>query len=87
MTKERREELGYWFAGISMALGFAITIAGFIVPPLGIVHDSILWILGQCLLFTGAIIGVDLHVKDSVGRAMDDVRRQVEERKHNNIEE
>lgn len=31
---------------IAFSIGWLLTIAGFIVDPLGIVSDSVLWILG-----------------------------------------
>ena len=38
------------------AIGFAI--AGFIVPPVGEIHDSVLWTIAQFLLYTGSALGI-----------------------------
>lgn len=38
-----------------------ITTAGFIVPPLGVVHDSVLWVLGQVLIYSGSISGIAIY--------------------------
>ncbi|MDE6477364.1 MAG: hypothetical protein K2L48_04230 [Mycoplasmoidaceae bacterium] len=36
---------------------------GFIVHPLGEIHDSVLWVLAQTLTYSGAIFGVGLYIK------------------------
>lgn len=61
--KKTKEKIALW-SGVGMLLfGVAITTAGFIVPPLGEVHDSVLWILGQSLIYTGSILGIALYSK------------------------
>lgn len=68
-TKQTKEVVSYIFAATSLIFGFALTVAGFIVPPLGIIHESILWILGQCFVFAGGITGLALSV--------DNVKKQI----------
>lgn len=58
-----KEKLSYIFAACALIIGFSLTIAGFIVAPLGIIDNSVLWVLGQVLTFAGAVCGVSLHVK------------------------
>lgn len=53
-----KEKISYTFAAACFSLGWIITFIAFFIPPVGIVADGILWILGQSLLFTGAIIGI-----------------------------
>ena len=43
-------------AAFMAAVGFGI--AGFIVPPPGQVHDSVLYLIAQFLLLTASILGV-----------------------------
>lgn len=45
-------------AYIAFLFGWGLTIAGFIVEPLGEVTDSILWILGQALIYTASVFGL-----------------------------
>ena len=61
-NKNTKEIVSYVFAAVSLVFGFALTTAGFIVDPTGIVSDSVLWILGQCFVFAGAVTGVALSV-------------------------
>lgn len=45
----------------ALIFGFGLSLAGFIVDPKGIVDQSVLWILGQCLLYAGSIYGISTH--------------------------
>lgn len=56
-----KDKLSYAFATICFFIGWIITFIAFFVPPVGVVADSILWVLGQSLTFTGAIIGIGQH--------------------------
>lgn len=50
------------WSGVGMLIfGVLITIAGFIVPPMGEVHNSVLWILGQSLIYSGSISGIAVY--------------------------
>lgn len=61
-NKQTKEVVSYIFAATSLIFGFGMCIASFAVPPLGIVHDSILWILGQCFVFAGGVTGIALSI-------------------------
>ena len=47
--------------GMLMA-GIGLTIAGFIVPPLGEISDSVLWFTAQTLIYAGSIFGVKVYI-------------------------
>lgn len=53
-----KDKLSYTFAVVCFILGWIITFIAFFIDPIGTVADSILWILGQSLLFSGSIIGI-----------------------------
>lgn len=53
-----KDKLSYIFAIGAFLFGWTFTALGFFTEPLGEVSDSVLWILGQALLFVGAIIGI-----------------------------
>ena len=42
----------------SFIIGWAITIAGFIVPPLGVIDNSVLIVLGQSLTFVATGLSI-----------------------------
>ena len=53
-----KDKLSYSLAIAAFSLGWMITIIGFFVSPVGVIHSTVLWVLGQSLLFTGSIIGI-----------------------------
>ena len=42
-------------------VGCALLIAGFIVPPMGVIDNSVLIAFGEILTFVGALFGIDYH--------------------------
>lgn len=44
-------------------IGCALLIAGFVVPPLGVIDSSVLIAFGEILTFVGALFGIDYHYK------------------------
>ena len=63
---EVKTKIAYITAIIAFVLGWGLTIAGFIVPPVGAVTDSVLWILGQALVYAASVFGVGMYVTGSV---------------------
>lgn len=43
--------------------GMALLTAGFIVPPEGEIHASVLVAFGECMTFVGALLGIDYHYR------------------------
>lgn len=43
--------------------GCGLLIGGFIVAPLGEIHNSVLIAFGESLTFTGSLLGLDYHYK------------------------
>ena len=50
-------------AVLMIIIGCALLIAGFIVPPLGVIDSSVLIAFGEILTFVGALFGIDYHYK------------------------
>lgn len=46
-----------------IVVGCGLLIAGFIVPPPGEIHNSVLIAFGEILTFAGALFGIDYHYK------------------------
>ena len=62
--KETKDKISYTVAAVAFLFGMALTIAGFIVNPLGVIDSSVLWVLGQCLTYSGAVFGIGLYVNN-----------------------
>lgn len=46
-----------------ITVGCSLLIAGFILPPSGEIHNSVLVAFGEILTFAGALFGIDYHYK------------------------
>lgn len=47
-----------WILAMS-AVGFGV--AGFCVPPVGVINSSVLWLVAQFLLFSATLLGIDIE--------------------------
>ena len=64
-------------AVFAILVGFGLTVAGFIVPPLGIISDSVFWVLGQALVYAGSIFGISTHYSSEVKKFKDEIKREI----------
>ncbi len=60
-----------------LLFGITLTAIGFDLDPAGEVSDSVLWILGQSLIYAGGIFGVAAYTKNMVDRRVDEWREEV----------
>lgn len=56
-----KDKLSYILCIFSFIIGVLLTVAGFIVAPIGEVDASVLTSLGLFLSFSGSIIGITQH--------------------------
>ena len=66
MNKEHLTEIQIWSAVIMLAFGISLTIAGFIVPPVGTISDSVLWVLAQSLIYAGSALGITVYIQSEI---------------------
>lgn len=76
MTKEKKDNIAVISAIVMLCFGITLTTIGFFVAPMGEVHDSILWILGQALLYAGAIFGVAYYAKGVIEKQVNDLENR-----------
>ena len=60
-----KTKIAYITAVIAFVCGWGLTIAGFIIGA-GIISDSVLWVLGQALVYAASVFGVGMYVAGSV---------------------
>ena len=53
-----KQKIAIVTALIALGLGWGLTIAGFIIPPTGEIADSVLWVLGQSLVYAASVFGI-----------------------------
>ena len=81
-----KEKIAYGTCIAAFIFGWGLTIAGFVVSPLGVVSDSVLWVLGQALLYCGAVVGISSHYGSEVKKfekKVNDYMNKTEENKTN----
>ena len=60
MKKEKTQLI---VACLLVVLGAGLLIAGFIIPPVGIIDNSVLVAFGEVATFAGSLFGIDYHYK------------------------
>jgi len=78
-----KNKVAFLTAVAAFVIGWGLTIAGFIVPPVGVVADSVLWILGQALVYAASVFGVGMYVGGEVKRMKGEINRFMEKREEN----
>lgn len=79
--QDRKEWVMTASAVVMLLWAATLTTVGFAIAPPGEIHDSVLWVLGQALLYAGGIFGIREAGKLSARREVD--RRWHEyERRH-----
>ena len=63
MEKNTKETIQILSAVAMLFGGFALAVAGFIVPPTGQIHESVIGIFAECLIYAGSIFGVTIYIQ------------------------
>lgn len=82
-VKDKREKAAYVTAIVAFIAGWGMTIAGFIVPPTGEISDSVLWVLGQALIYAASVFGVTMYFRNQMEQFRTETRKFI----HQEIEE
>jgi hypothetical protein len=64
---------------VAFLFGWGLTIAGFCIPPLGEIADSVLWVLGQSLIYTGSVLGLTQYFSAESAKLRNDVDHHIAE--------
>lgn len=64
----------------AFVVGWGLTIAGFIVPPLGEVADSVLFVLGQALIYSASVFGITAYFKSESIQLKKEMKGYLEEK-------
>ena len=68
MKKEVKETIQYGSAIAMLLLGGVLSVAGFITAPAGEIHESVLWLFAQCLIYAGSVFGISVYMTDRFSR-------------------
>lgn len=83
MKKDYKERAAYVTAIVSFIVGWGLTIAGFIVSPVGDVSGSVLAILGEALVYAASVFGVTLYFSNQLAKFRADTRAYLDEKDNN----
>lgn len=72
---EKKERSAYLTAVLSFIVGWCLTIAGFIVPPLGEIDGSILAVLGEAMVYTASVFGITLYFRNEMQKFRREAKR------------
>ena len=80
MEKENKgnSRAAFVTAIIAFIIGWGLTIAGFLVPPKGEVHGSVLAVLGEAMVYAASVFGVALYFKNEMAKFRHDARRYMD---------
>lgn len=81
-----KEKAAIITACLAFLLGWGLTIAGFVIPPTGEIADSVLWVLGQALIYTASVFGITSYFTSETRKMKSDIREYVEKRMKNEEE-
>lgn len=71
MRSKDKEIIHYTCAVSMLIFGCSVSLLGFCAAPYGEVSDSVLWILGQSLIYSGSVFGVSLYVKSEIKKTLE----------------
>lgn len=77
-----KEKIAIVSACVTLFVGWLLVSIGFMIHPQGEVHDSVLWILGQALIYSASVFGLAGYMTSQVftmKRDINDHFRQMEE--------
>lgn len=73
-----KTKIAYITAIAAFTIGWGLTVAGFIIG-VGVVSDSVLWILGQSLVYSASVFGVGMYVTNEVVGMKRSIRKFMKE--------
>ena len=59
---KEKSDKGVVGALMMLMSGIALSVAGFVVDPVGEISDSVLWYVSQALIYAGSVFGVTVYI-------------------------
>ncbi len=66
MTSNFNPNLKEWTAIVLLVCGIILAFVALIIPPPGEIHDSVLYIFAQILIYCGSIFGIDIYINKKI---------------------
>ena len=81
-----KSKIAYITAVAAFFIGWGLTIAGFWIGA-GVISDSVLWVLGQALVYAASVFGVGMYVTGEVRGMKRSIRRFMRDEADYEVEE
>ena len=81
-----KQKIAIITAIVAFIAGWALTIAGFVVPPIGEIADSVLWVLGQALIYASSVFGITSYFSSETTRMKTEIRDEMKRMKRDEVE-
>jgi len=78
MRLDMKENITVWSAVAMLVFGCVLTTIAFFIAPVGEIHDSVLWVLGQCFIYAGGALGIANYARSSAKHEVDERFRDFE---------
>lgn len=59
-------KLKEWTAIVLIIFGIILAFVALLMPPPGEIHDSVLYIFAQILIYCGSIFGIDSYISQKI---------------------
>ena len=82
MKPSTKENIQHCSAVAMLLGGFTLAVAGFIVPPTGQIHESVLGIFAECLIYAGSIFGVTIYIQTKYSELRSYLDNKLKDNKH-----
>jgi len=81
-----KDKIAIVTAIVAFIIGWGLSIAGFVVPPLGEIANSVLFVLGQALVYAASVFGIAGYFSSETARLRKDVKNMIteEEKRYKN---
>lgn len=66
MTLNSHPNLKELTAIVLLAFGIALAFVALLMPPPGEIHDSVLYLFAQILIYCGSIFGIDSYINQKI---------------------
>lgn len=84
-NEEEKDTIEYLTAIAMIIFGMVLCLFAFFTPPVGEIHPTILGVLGQILIFVGAIFHLNIKLKNANNdfeTRVSEMRKEIDSLKH-----
>ena len=64
----RQIHIKEWTAVALLTCGVILAFVSLLMPPPGEIHESVLYIFAQILIYAGSIFGIDAYIRKSINQ-------------------